>query len=285
MMNKIKVCIHTVILNELDEYLKSWLDHHTKMVDHIFIFEDIGSHSHKHITDQYDNVTLWSILDLYETEDSKKRLFEHKQKKHIMQDKYILLGVSKIQELNKYDWCFCLDIDEYITLQEPYKAISDVLEEFQDYDAVIIQWMNLGANGRIYKPDYGNKDYRDFYTKRVDFSNWDASVKAYTKICYNLNKATKWHLFGVHCCPGNWVRTDFSRNRKTIVYDKMYLKHYITKSWEEYLWKIYKRGMHCANHRKDKDFFEINKDMLNKYDECMKFKEKYLENNNNILID
>ena len=64
-----KICIHTVILNELDEYLKAWLDHHSPMVDHIFIYEDIGSHSHKHITDKYPNVTLQSVLDIYADND------------------------------------------------------------------------------------------------------------------------------------------------------------------------------------------------------------------------
>ena len=276
-----KTAIHTVILNELDEYLKSWLDHHSPMVDQIFIFEDIGSHSHKHITDQYPNVTLLSVLDMFDTEGSKNRIKEHKHKKYIVQTQYILHGVSFIQALNEYDWCFCLDIDEFITLQEPYKAIPDVLSEFQDYDAVILQWMNFGANGRISKPNYNGRDYREFYTKRSGFSNWDGQVKSNTKICFNLNKITKWHLCGVHCTVGNWVKPDFSKKRASTVYDKIYLSHYVTKSWEEYLWKIYKRGMHCGNfHRRDNDFFEMNEDMLDKYDECMKFKEKYLKDNN-----
>jgi hypothetical protein len=275
-----KTAIHTVIYNELDEYLKSWLNHHTKMVDHIFIFEDVGSHSHKHVTDQYSNVTLMSVFDLY-TEDGKKRLVENKSKKYIMQTDYILHGVTMIQELNEYDWCFCLDIDEFITLQEPYKSIPDVLSEFQDYDAVLLQWMNFGANGRISKPNYEGRDYREFYTKRADDSKWDNQVKANTKICFNLSKTTKWHLCGVHCCAGNWVKTNFLKQRATPSYDKMYLAHYITRSWEEYLWKIYKRGMHCGSwHRKDKDFFEINKDMQDKYDECMMFKENYVNNIN-----
>ena len=273
----IKTCIHTVILNELDEYLKVWLDHHTKMVDHIFIFEDLNSHSHKHITDQYQNVTLLSILDLYETEDSKKRLREYKEKKYIVQTEYISKGVIKIQSLKEYDWCFSIDIDEFITLEEPYKTISDVLVEFQDYDGVMLQWMNFGANGRISKPNYNGIDYREFYTERSNLSEWDSSTKANSKMCFNLNKITKWHLCGVHVCVGNWVKTDFTKNRMSLSYDKMYLKHYVTKSFEEYLWKLYKRGMHCKGHRKDKDFFEINEDMLIKYDECMRFKEEYLK--------
>ena len=98
-----KICVHTVRLNELDEYLKAWLDHHTKMVDHIFIFEDIGSHSHKHITDQYPNVTLQSVLDIFE---HKERIIQMKEKKEITQGEYLVYGLLKIQALNQYDWCF-----------------------------------------------------------------------------------------------------------------------------------------------------------------------------------
>ena len=278
-----KICIHTVILNELDEYLKSWLDHHSPMVDQIFIFEDIGSWSHKHITDQYPNITLLSVFDIYDGTKN-EWLREHREKGGINQRYYIMDGVQYIQRMNEYDWCFTLDIDEFITLQEPYKAISDVLSEFQDKDAVILQWMNFGANGRIYKPNYDGIDYREFYTEKADFSNADATFKMDSKIAWNLRKITRWNLCGLHCCAGNWVKTNGEKNRRSTVYDKMYLSHYVTRSWEEYLWKIYARGMHCFNaHRKDKDFFEINKDMMPMYDECMKFKEEYLKRNNILL--
>ena len=280
-----KTCIHTVILNEQDEYLIPWLNHHSPMVDHIFVFEDIDSHSHKHITDKYPNVTLWSVFDIYEDEWHKNHLRTHREKGGINQRLYILDGVTKIQNMGIYDWCFTLDIDEFITLEEPYKTIPDVLSRFNDRDAVILQWLNFGANGHIYKPNYNGRDYREFYTKRADFSDADSKFKMDSKICWNLRKITKWNLCGLHCCAGNWCKTDGQKDRRSTVYDKMYLKHYVTRSWEEYLWKIYVRGMHCFNnHRKEDDFFQINKDMLAKYDECMKFKEEYLKNNN-IKID
>ena len=75
-----KVSIHKVIKDELDEYIKPWLDYHSPMVDHIFIFEDLDSHSHKHITDQFDNVTLLSVLDIYDDEFGKKRLIANKER-------------------------------------------------------------------------------------------------------------------------------------------------------------------------------------------------------------
>ena len=271
-----RTAIHTVILNEPDEYLKPWLDHHSKMVDHIFIFEDIGSHSHKHLTDLYDNVTLMSVFDIYDDDKQRQKLIDNKARGGINQRFYIMDGVLKIQALKQYDFLACLDIDEFITLQEPYKAISDVLSLYNDKDGIMVQWANYGASGRIYKPDYNGRDYREFYTERGEFNEVDAAVKITTKMFLNLNRITKWHLCGLHCIPGNWVNTAGVKNRKSICYDKMYLSHYITKSWEEYLWKVYVRGMHTGNrHRKDIDFFEINPDM--DYDECMKIKEQILK--------
>lgn len=272
-----KTCIHTVILNELDEYLKVWLDHHTKMVDHIFIFEDIGSWSHKHITDQYDNVTLQSVFDIFEHIERKNDIIKRKKENKTRQGEYLIFGLLKIQRLLEYDWCFTLDIDEFITLQEPYKAISSVLSEFQDYDSILLQWMNFGASGHIYKPNYGDMDYREFYTQRGVDSKMDEFFKINTKVAWNLNKLTREKIGGIHCGNGNWVKTNFIKDRKNICYDKIYLKHYVTKSWEEYLWKLYIRGMHCYNrHRSDNDFFQINPDMMDKYDECMEIKNKIL---------
>lgn len=56
-----KSCIFTVIKNE-HEYLDEWIKYHLDLgIDHIFIFEDIDSDSHKEICDKYEKVTLNSI--------------------------------------------------------------------------------------------------------------------------------------------------------------------------------------------------------------------------------
>ena len=57
------VCIITVIKNE-QEYLNEWIRYHLDLgIDHLFIFEDKGSESHKEITDKYssDRVSLNSV--------------------------------------------------------------------------------------------------------------------------------------------------------------------------------------------------------------------------------
>lgn len=258
-----RTAIHTVIKNEPDEYLKVWLNHHTTMVDHIFIFEDVGSHSHKHVTDNYDNVSIQSVSDITDKQGQRN---------------YIKEGVMYIKSKNDFDWLFTIDIDEFIELQHPYKAITDVLSDFQDKDGVLLQWLNFGASHRIYKPDYQGRDYREFYTQPANDTNWDEQAKANTKIAWNLNKITRWNVTGLHCCAGNWCKTNGEKTRKTKVYDKMYLAHYITKSWEEYIWKRYVRGMHSGDrHRSDNDFFEVNPDMLPMREELQIIKEKILQ--------
>lgn len=272
----VRTCIHTVIKDELDEYLTAWLNHHSPMVDHIFIYEDIRSRSHKHITYKYPNVTLMHVLDIF---DHKERIVKMKEKNEITQGEYLIYGLLKIQALNQYDWCFTLDIDEFITLEEPYKAISDVLSEFQEYDAVLLQWMNFGASGRVFKPDYSDKDYREFYTQRGEDSKADNFFCINTKVAWNLNLMNRRTIGGIHCANGhNWVKTNFAKDRKVSSYDKMYLKHYVTRSWEEYLWKIFKRGMHCYDrHRSIDDFFQINPDMENRKDELIEIKNNILK--------
>ena len=62
----------------------------------------------------------------------------------------------------------------------------------------------------------------------------------------------------------------------------MYLKHYITKSFEEYIWKVYIRGMHTRGaHRKMDDFFEINQDMLPMREELEEIKNNIINVYNN----
>jgi hypothetical protein len=86
-----------------------------------------------------------------------------------------------------------------------------------------------------------------------------------TKTCYNLNTYKESYFGNVHqpndeC---NFCRTDFTSDRYSIVYNKIYLRHYITKSWEEYVWKVKDRGFIYGTQRKIDNFFEINADMAN----------------------
>lgn len=267
-LNNMKTCIFTVIKNE-HEYLEEWIKYHLNLgIDHLFIFEDMDSDSHKDICDKYsDRVTLGKAIDIV---DVTKREITIQAKKNgdSPQKRYILDGLVYIREHYDYDWCFAIDSDEFITLENSNSTVKDVLNEFNEYDALLLQWKNYGANGLIRKPNYQNKGIVDVYTKPCQDADISLNL---TKVCYNMKTYTKRHYLTNHQ-PSNvckWCRTNFSEIRRNPVYDKIYLRHYITKSWEEYVHKLKVRGMFCKEHRGYDDFFKMNCELTYKKEEML----------------
>ena len=260
-MDNNQVCILTIIKNE-QQYLEEWIKYHLNLgINHIFIFEDINSDSHKEITDKYKNVSLISVEQL-------------NVEKYI-QGYYMKHGLQYIKDNYNYDWCFVIDIDEYIT---PETGIHNIMQQFKDYDAVILQWQNYGANGLIYKPDYKDKGIIETYTKEFGISPKDGESKS-VKTVYNLHTYNKDLFISVHTPSKKvkWCKTNFGTDIKEIVYDKVYLRHYFTKSFEEYVWKVYVRGMFSKKYRNYDDFFITNPDMLDRKEELLKLADEIIK--------
>lgn len=254
-----KSCILTVIKNE-HEYLDEWIKYHLDLgVDHIFIFEDIDSDSHKEICDKYNNLSL-NCIDTILNEYDKKKIREFKlTKQKNPQEIYFQKALVWIKNNYQYDWCFVIDIDEFITL---HNSISDTLNEFQNYDAIVIQWKIFGANGYISKPNYKEKGLIETYTKESNYPGHHI-LEWTTKTCYNLHTFKETYFKDSHQPTDkcNWCRTNFSHLRSDIIYDRIYIRHYMTKSWEEYIAKR-KRGYFMGFARTLDMFFKINQDML-----------------------
>lgn len=259
-------CILTVIKNE-HQYLDEWIKYHLDLgINHIFIFEDIDSDSHKDICDKYgDKVSLdgiYSVLD-------EKTKIEAKQVKEL--NKYSVhhlyfrhaLNHLKMLYAGTYDWCFLIDNDEFITLQEPYKSIQDVLNEFEDYEAFVMSWKCFGANGLIHKP---NKGVVESFTKEAE-----GKIANQVKTCYKLKSFRNEFLYTLHhptdIC--NWCNSDYLKNHNIATFSKIYIRHYITKSWEEYAWKRKVRGYVWGRERDFDYFFKVNPDMLDKKEELI----------------
>lgn len=259
-------CILTIIKNE-HEYLDEFIRYHLNIgIEHIFIFEDIDSESHKDITDKYDHVTLDSIYNILEYE--KEKTLKNKDKKIGYQSLYTVNGLLYIQKHYCYDWCFVLDCDEYITTNE---HLDVELNKFNGYDSILLYWKIYNASGHVTKPDYTNNGLIDTYTEIYQSKPNETYYD--TKICFNLHSFKREHFMHVHRMKNNcrWCRTDFSNDMNSkLCYDKIYLRHYMTKSWEEYIHKLNVRGMFHPGHRKIDDFFKYNPDMIDKKDELLK---------------
>lgn len=175
-----------------------------------------------------------------------------------------------------YDWMFAIDCDEYITLNDNY-TLDDIFNQFKNYDAVILRWQNYGANGLIYKPDYSKHGLIETYTQQIGYQSIDYTVKT----LYNMHKYNNSFYCSMHRPQRsiNWCMTDFSQDDTRYLFDKIYVRHYITKSWEEYVIKINLRGMFYPRHRKYDSFFEMNPDMLDKKEKLIKIADDIIKNN------
>lgn len=256
-------CILTVIKNE-HQYLDEWIKYHLDLgINHIFIFEDINSDSHKDICDKYgDSVSLNGIENLLD-DDTKKKVLELKLSRITNpQDIYFKKGLTWIKNNYQYDWCFVIDNDEFITFEKENTTLEDIFLLYKNYDAFVLQWKCYGANGHISKPNYEGKGLIGTYTK-PSYNAGHLNLEWVSKTCYNLHTFKETYLRGTHQPTDEckWCKTDYSTNRQKIVFNNVYLRHYITKSWEEYIAKR-KRGFFMGFARTVNMFFRINQDMF-----------------------
>lgn len=268
------IAIFTVVKDEQD-YLDDFLKYHTEMGIDVFIFEDIFSHSHREITGKYNNVYLRSVSELY-VENEIPQLINDRTNKIPSQTEFINRGLRYIHSLNKYDWCWLIDVDEYITSTEPLEAI---LGRFSDRDGVLCYWKNFGCSGRLYKPIY-DRPIWEIFTEECGYELYsDLKYFKITKFCVNMNRYKPTMRYYIHNAPVNWIKADGTFKRTEIVYEPLYLRHYITKSVEEYCWKVWVRLMHHNGHRQWKSLFEMCPDIKDKLEKDKNFfpyfKEKY----------
>ena len=253
-----KTCIITIIKDE-QLYLEEWIAYHLKLgIDKIFIYEDLNSSSHSYITSKYQNVELMHVLDLYKTEQERADEIIRRIDLQKFQNNYFNLAYKTVKQY--FDWCFIMDVDEYITIDDD---LHTILAKYNDYDAFMLQWQNYNANGLYYKP---KTPYSliDTYTEKCGFSKIDCITRNTKKICLNCNRYD--YVFMMHW-PYNlskWCLSNFTKSFYDISYSNIYLSHYVCKSYEEYATKLFIRGMCHPGHRQIADFFDYNQNMRNK---------------------
>lgn len=269
-----KTLIATSIKDEID-YLEDFIKYHIDFgIDEIHIFEDYGSVSHKSICDKYPNVFLKSIIDIFPNEQ-RDEIIQMRIDKIPCQTLFINQILKYLHPThNEGWWVFLTDIDEYITCTEKF---PDILNRYKDYESVLLYWKNFGCSERLYKPKY-YKPIWEIYTQPCGYELYsDFKFYKITKFCVNMNKWKEEHKYWIHNAPRNWIKVDGTFKRTEIVHEPLYLRHYITKSVEEYCWKVWVRGMHHNGHRQWKSLFEMCPDIKDKIDDNFfnYFKDKY----------
>lgn len=262
MAKKLKTCICCIIKDE-QLYLKEWIEHHLGLgFDAIYLYEDYGSLSHTDIVSEYkDKVFLHSIDEI------KDYLYYEGYKQFDLFNYFIK------RYKDKYDWVLFNDIDEYVTFKRSYN-LHKLLKCFKDESGIFLYWKNIGNDSQIYAND--NKVVERFKKECLilDIDKKSFGFKSFV----NLNKDDIL-LMDLHRVKWG-VNTKGERQYVVPMYDKCWLNHYFTKSWEEWCVRFLKRGDLVKGHRKIDDFFECNPDMLPRKQELYdilenEFKAKY----------
>ena len=111
----------------------------------------------------------------------------------------------------------------------------------------------MGASGHIDRPNNG---VIKAYTEVVDFLKQDYGW-CYKSFC-NMKK---WKgMKHLHLANGA-VNTNHNYDTYEILWDKVSLDHYFSKSWEDWCDRIFNRGGTLNGHRTLDLFFDINKSM------------------------
>lgn len=240
-----KTAICAIIKDE-HRFLKEWIDWHLNLgFDVIHLFEDKGSESHEEIVKDYSNV----FLRRYETDKGIQELLKDQGSSHTQ---YVLYTWFANEYKGVYDRVAFIDLDEFIFFAEDYN-LKKLCDEFELYPAVLLNWKMIGASGRISRPSCG---VIEAYTQECDFCDNDYNW-AY-KSFVNLNRFNG--FYNLHVANG-FVNTHHSDNKFEYHYDKAWLNHYFTKSFEDWNDRIYKRGGTLNGHRTLAQFFECNKNM------------------------
>ena len=149
---------------------------------------------------------------------------------------------------NDYDWLFFCDIDEYLYL-EKYKSIDEFLQDKQDFDCVLINWLCYGDCEQI-EADY-TKPLKDRFPYPLPVNLCvqyqfpeNAHIKSIVKgglpqvIFYGNPHIPSTPL---RCCNANGVQCD-NRPWQNIDYTNAHIKHYVTKSLQEWVENKMRRG-------------------------------------------
>jgi hypothetical protein len=252
-MEGVNVAICAVIKDE-HQYLSEWIEYHLALgIDAIYLYEDEGSESHYDICSKYDNVFLTGLADFI------GEIHTHTNKQLRLYNKFLLDFRSIV------DYVFFIDLDEFVAFEEGF-TLEDLVKKCSISGALLIPWKIYSANGLINKT--GENVVDTFVVSIENPRKGDLDYKTFAKVSCQEDKS-----YMKHHHEHALARPLYASEKR-----KCHLKHYITKSWEEWCERILRRGQIVRNYRKLDDFFLYNKDMEGIREELYKYCEKHFEN-------
>lgn len=258
----------TIFTNIKDEnrYLEQWIEYHIKLgFEEFILFEDEGSKPHDDIIKQFDSNV--KIL-LY------KGVLRHDN----IEFKDLTCFKFVFQNHPEVTWGIKLDPDEYLDLGK-YTTIHEYISFLQSQinnqiTEIVFNWHLYNANGRVYEPSIYKYNLLETYKNEINVN--ELNFKASTNISKNIYSLPKTLMLFTYFqdrsddiinkniaidFPHRLLVTNIAINAEYST--GAYIKHFITKSFNEYYKRLKLRGEHSPEwFRKLGDFFVLNPDMI-----------------------
>ena len=213
-----------LIIKDENEYINEWLKWHIEIgFEHFFICDnDSKIPIRQSVKDDY--IPFCTFID-YPTINGNTQLACYND------------------ILNKYGkttkWLAFIDTDEFIRTTDG-RNINDFLKDYEEYDGIYAQWIIYNANGLIKKSDEPQRvRFTEIINKYPSLSEGKSIVqpsKIFSMGCHFPSGVLK----NRNIVDSNFRRmfsplSEFSKN------NKIFVDHYFTRSYEEWLEKV-KRG-------------------------------------------
>lgn len=258
------------IAKKENDYIREWVEYHFK----------IG----------FDKIYLW------DNNDPKGERFEYVINDYIQNEKVIIIDCRGKKYFQRpaytqfykiysttFDWCAFIDIDEFIFLNR-HINITDYLSEqiFNNFYAIRLNWVVFGDNEKIYKESGKVIDRFTKPSTKVKILEGKSIIRGNL---FNLifNSAHYAHFDNIKTpikqCDnvGNLLSDNNTYKFETLNIENCFIKHYQTKSLEEFcLNKLFRDSANIKRNRVKIDYyFNINE----KTDEKNKFIDDFLLKN------
>ena len=225
--NNIKTAICLTAKQE-NRYIKEFIDYYKKLnINKIFLYDnnDINGEHFESILSNYIKLNLVEIIN-----------YRGKYKPQFQAYNHCYTNNGK-----DFNWMAFFDADEYLYIHF-YSDINKFLSlsKFRKCSSIVVNWKNYGDNDKIY---YEQRPLQERFTKPFYFNNKNiknklsSAGKTIVRTGLNLTWAHFPHYLKNKpmCRPDGRILKDYFSPPQ---YWSAYIKHYATKSTEEFIERI-----------------------------------------------
>jgi hypothetical protein len=273
-----KTCIVAIGRYEGD-YVEEWVNYHLNLgFDHIYLGDN-----------NFDNPERMEVILNKYIKDGKVSVYDCRNEfYHVAGQCKFYMQMYRNEELSQYDWILYIDIDEFFTLSDKFKNVHEYLSQdhFKDFDVIKINWKVMTDSGRLFQTNEPvlerftipmNNYVPDPASKLVNCptpERKNATIKSFIRP--NLAKD---FIMDPHTIITNEKQLRYCNNvgelqikkfpadyelysiyTREINHKDAYIRHFQTKTVEEYVKYKMKRGWNCYAEHYDL----ILSDVLNK---------------------